>query len=139
MNNKRFLEVIKESMSGLLPVHTIENIAPKVCEKIEAEGVIMPPCKVGDTVYIINEQSFGELKIVKGKIIGFEKGKEWPFIFIETEDIKTRAVLYSITSIGGVVFLSQEKAEDTLEKMLKYQRMKAEEAEQALRKEDEGK
>lgn len=39
-NKEKLIEAIKNSMSGLLPVLTVNNIAPKIASRLEAEGVI---------------------------------------------------------------------------------------------------
>lgn len=77
-----------------------------------ANGVIVPPCKVGDKVYVVDVCA---KEVIERKIMEIRQ-TEWGMIYIHTCGFG-----YPVTSIGKTVFLSREDAE------------------KALRKEDEGK
>ena len=86
-------------------------------DRLLANGVIVPPCKVGDTVYIVDGTTDG---IVEGNITNFEYNiyttpQEWitvvgnyPFVGELRE--KNRIDLL----IGKTVFLTKEDAEKAL-------------------------
>lgn len=79
----------------------IESIA----DYLLANGVIVPPCKVGDTVYIISDYTN---EILDRLIIGIIIKKDgYDFIF-DTQSS------WSDTDIGKTVFLTHEEAEKAL-------------------------
>lgn len=47
--NENLLNIIKEAMSGLLPVHKIKNIAPKIAERLEAKGIKLQEIGIYDS------------------------------------------------------------------------------------------
>ena len=94
--------------------HYTENLA----DYLLANGVIVPPCKVGDTVY----------EIGIGKLSGQKTIKQSKVTAIKISDKLTITLDYTTnfydTDIGRWLFVGKNAKE---------------EAEQALRKEDEGK
>lgn len=79
-----------------------------------ANGVIVPPCKVGGKVYIISRNKVKECEVV---FIGLSAAENWShFNFIETYAngtfYKTHSVHFS--EIGKTVFLTREEAEQSL-------------------------
>lgn len=95
-----------------------------IAEYLLANGVILPPCKVGDAVYIVDRTSDS---VVNGIITHFEYNlyttpKEW--ITVVSNELwygKTKIRNRIDLLIGETVFFTREDAE------------------RALRKEDEGK
>lgn len=87
----------------------LPNKEKTIADHLLANGVIVPPCNVGDTVWEVNTDSpFDEdLRVMESKV---ER-----FMMFTSVDI------HSLDCIGKTVFLTRE------------------EAERALRKEDEGK
>ena len=89
-----------------------------IADHLLAAGVIVPPCKVGDLVYVVDGKTDG---IVEGQITNLEYNfytapREWitvkgryPF-FGELEE-KNRIDLL----LGKTVFLTREEAEKALE------------------------
>ena len=88
-----------------------------IADYLLANGVIVPPCKVGDTVYIVDDTTDG---IVVGRITHLEQNiyttpREWVTIegnyplFGELE-LKNRIDLL----FGKTVFLTREEAEAAL-------------------------
>ena len=76
-----------------------------VADYLLANGVIVPPCKIGDTVYIISDYTN---EILDRLIIGIIIKKDgYGFVF-ETQSS------WSDTDIGKTVFLTQEEAEKAL-------------------------
>ena len=74
--------------------------------KAEKEGkLIMPPCKVGDTVYVVDVCA---KEVIERKIMEIRQ-TEWGMIYIHSCGFG-----YPVTSIGKTVFLSREEAEKAL-------------------------
>ena len=104
-----------------------------LAEYLLANGVIVPPCKVGDTVYYINRSYHIELKkdtIYEAKVVRIVTTSlgtslviqirgEWGCIqqsnidCIETPDVK---------DFYRTVFLTKEEAEEKLRELKKYDR-----------------
>lgn len=78
--------------------HYIENLA----DYLLSNGVIVPPCNVGDKVWEINtENPFEEdLRVIETKVEGFFVG--------------TSIDIHSMDSFGKTVFLTKEEAEKAL-------------------------
>lgn len=75
-------------------------------------GVVVPPCKVGDTLYhigtCITAEDFGKNYIDFGKVNKIEISKYGECIFLDT------GCLCSLDAIDETVFLSREEAERAL-------------------------
>ena len=112
------------------PEKDIENIRNKIEYYSEVCGilrlyengnVIFPPCNVGDKVWLIKSLNWQQTEwgIKEGKIsmIQQKADKSWKFRVTENHSVQD----YTVDKIGKTVFLTKE------------------EAEKALRKEDEGK
>lgn len=76
-----------------------------IADYILANGVIVPPCKVGDIVYETDGVRIYELEIFD---ISLRKNKP----YYETESID-----FDDDAIGKSIFLTREKAEAKLEEM----------------------
>lgn len=131
---KRLVELIKATPHGtktlgdVLDSLYIENVMVK---HLIANGVIVPPCKVGDTVYYINGRyekqgrkkvhiEFVDIGIVDNMVIG-DKGVPQIDVCTDENEWTMWTMFDSEDDFGKTVFLTKE------------------EAEQALRKEDKGK
>lgn len=112
------LKLIKEAEEQFAGTgKALLDIEDYVAEYLAANGVIVPPCKVGDKVYKIMT-SFGYVR--ECKVVGFHLGK-----FPTLRGIKRKEyfVCYSdhylyhipFDDIGKTVFLSREDAEKALE------------------------
>ena len=82
-----------------------------IADYLLAEGVIVPPCKVGDIVYTINE---GILKKWKVRFIGYNSQGEFK-MHITTEKFTEMLEVWDY-AIGKTVFLTREEAEKALER-----------------------
>ena len=82
-----------------------------------ANGVICPPCKVGDKVYYINEicdENADEyLDISVGEVVSFSMQKEGLWMYCRYEDGLTYWHLV-VDDFGKTVFLTREEAEKAL-------------------------
>jgi hypothetical protein len=83
--------------------HYTDNLADYLIEN----GVIVPPCKVGDKVYIVAEVT---KKIIECTVIGVWICKG------NCSIITDHGVIYSL-SLEGTVFLTREEAEQELGKL----------------------
>lgn len=52
---ERFINTIKKSLSGLLPLHMAGGVAERVAKALIQDGAVFPPYKPGDVVYVIYE------------------------------------------------------------------------------------
>lgn len=75
-----------------------------------ANGVIVPPCKVGDTVYIVDETSNEETGIDKAKVTEICYNGVFVYFDIDKDTYK-----YSAGQIGKTVFPTKEEALKALE------------------------
>ena len=93
------------------------DFAEFFADRLIAEGVIVPPCKVGDTVYYINGAYYNSAKQTVRPIEVTEiswkcdrSGKNLGFALI------ANGTRYKFSSIGKTVFLTREEAEKALTK-----------------------
>lgn len=87
----------------------------KLADYLLANGVIVPPCKVGDTVYLPRKNDWGD--ILSYEVIEVGIDRDGLFFVIDDED--QEHIL--IDEIGEEVFLTREEAEKALEEMKKYE------------------
>lgn len=123
MNDRdRLIELIQKAHDGCVKISS-----QKLADYLLSNGVIVPPCKVGDTVYYINRSYHIELKkdtIYEAKVVRIVTTSlgtslviqirgEWGCIqqsnidCIETPDVK---------DFDRTVFLTKEEAEAKLKK-----------------------
>lgn len=99
----RLIEIIDDSLCGWLKSGEAESrIEEYVADYLLANGIIVIPCKVGDTVYQVNltyDDTIEELEILN---ISLHKNK--PYYETETVD-------FDADAIGAVIFLTREEAE----------------------------
>ena len=88
-----------------------------IADYLLANGVILPPCKVGDTVYVIYPDpryNWGnkELKILELKVHAFRYFNNKMTVEIRGDG---NYITWDITCFGVSVFLTPEEAEKALE------------------------
>ena len=90
---------------------TVVNIA----DHLLANGVIVPPCKVGDTVYVLPTGDNGLEEITEMRALGFAIGT--PYNVANCFRVRGTSALYqpSFEQFGKSVFLTREEAESALE------------------------
>ena len=100
----RLTEMIQNAVGGCA-----RNWAQVIADHLLANGVIVPPCKVGQTVYSIVE---GINLVLVGEVYEYVVGREH-FVFRSTR--KGYFTLdFTEIDIGKTVFLSREEAEKSL-------------------------
>ena len=107
----RFIELIKASIYGNIdegfngPELNCENVA----DYLLANGVIVPPCKVGDMVYIIGIFTG---QFITRQVVAINYGESGLFLLLDS---------YTVVSVeeqlGKTVFLTKEEAEEKLKEM----------------------
>lgn len=110
---ERFINTIKKSLGGLLPLHMAGGIAERIAEALIQDGAVFPPCKVGETVYWYNEKANKICQSVIEDIqIFFSKDKEnnKPTIFVYNYPDNM-----GIKELGDGAYLSKEEAQKALE------------------------
>ena len=85
-------------------------LTEKETDYLLANGVIVPPCKVGDIVYTIFEGDIEALKITYAKT---EESAEFIYRYYDAKN-KFLDMPFSDRSIGKTVFLTKEEAEKHL-------------------------
>lgn len=78
--------------------------AEKIADRLLAEGVIVPPCKVGDRIYYIDSTNFIDCEVVKQ--VSINHHGEW-LVLLDHSCI-------GFDEIGKTVFLTREEAEAKL-------------------------
>lgn len=83
----------------------------EIAERLIDEGVIVPPCKVGDTVWMVRN-----LQIERWKVVSIEKTASNMKLGIKfiARGIRSAPILINTSYIGEIVFLSREEAEAAL-------------------------
>ena len=113
----RLIELIRRGMNE----HevTIENyVIPTsdyLADYLLANGVIVPPCKVGQTLYLISGGLYWETEVIR-VVIRQGKGVDPCIVFVRYKDGNIKAILDILNSIGKTVFLTKEEAEQALRK-----------------------
>lgn len=87
----------------------------KVVDQLLANGVIAPPCKVGQTVYIIDDPDFEDPYVLDVKVsaVGRDEGGIWIAMDLPL-GFKKFDELIGVDAIGQTVFLTEEDAEKAL-------------------------
>ena len=106
---ERLIELIQDSVRGCA-----RNWAEIIADYLLANGVIVPPCKVGDTVYEMQptRKRTQEYEVTTAKY----NGHYWWFTWV----VKDRNGIYGNVEgfsnylLGKTVFLTKEDAENAL-------------------------
>ena len=108
-NRDRLIELIR----------TVDNMRlmrkgfGECADHLLANGVIVPPCKVGDIVYTIFEGDIEALKVTYTKT---EESAEFVYRYYDARN-KFLNMPFSDRSIGKTVFLTKEEAEEKLKEL----------------------
>lgn len=107
---ERLAEMIKSAMYQ--GVYTPEKIA----ERLIDEGIIVPPCKAGDTVWMVRN-----LQIERWKVVSIVKAASYVKLGIKfiARGVRSAPILINASCIGEIVFISREEAEAALEERRK--------------------
>lgn len=101
-------EIVKSSLHGRLDIALIDKITPHIVKGLEKTGAIVPPCKVGQILYIIEAGVINEAKVKEYKYCSnSNNGVHWHIIFEEL-------FAMSEAHIGKDVFYTREEAQAKL-------------------------
>lgn len=91
----------------------------KLADYLFANGVIVPPCKVGDTVWLIENVFNGEkvTQVIAHRMIDGIRGNQLNPIWLVSKD--PYELRFHPTDFGKTVFLTREEAEQALRAWLK--------------------
>ena len=124
---ERLIELLREPIPVIKGYATVGETrmsivdAEKIADHLFANGVIVPPCKVGDTVYSFCDV-FGAILpyVVQNFSIGFMgKDRQNYWVWEATSHATETAELldeidFDLDNIGKTVFLTREEAEKAL-------------------------
>lgn len=82
-----------------------------VADHLLANGVIVPPCKVGDAVYYIFESEIRKLTVIS---LSYMFSKTFKHFIFHTQNYRGAVLSYEFKDIGKTVFLTKEEAENAL-------------------------
>ena len=119
LNTARVTEVLYTSDGEPLESYKVravhEEIVEHLADHLLANGVIVLPCKVGDTVYYINgayynskRQTVRPIKVTEISWKCDRGGRDLDFALI------ANGTRYKFSSIGKTIFLTKEEAERAL-------------------------
>ena len=107
-DRERLIEILKK------PIYILDGVDPNeaVADYLLDNGVIVPPCKVGDTVYVISRYYTGTWEIYSCTVECITKYKSNSFInAVFSRDINFGL---NIVEFGKTVFLTPEETEKAL-------------------------
>ena len=112
----RLIEILNESFAEQYRKQGVLLTAPHTAEHLLANGVIVPPCKVGDTVYYLTtedtEKELNVTDIFCGTVQGL--GFDGTNIWISAKYTNGLFYYHKSTDFGKTVFLTKEEAEKAL-------------------------
>ena len=114
---EKLIELIINSVSGCA-----RNWAETIADYLLANGIIVPPCKVGDTVYRVTKLCNGKSFVSEGIVFEisstYEAGtsKTRFFFWANGDEYTSRhySLWCELTDFGKTVFLTREEAEKAL-------------------------
>lgn len=114
-NKARILTLIREAEEQFAGCgKEFTDIEGYVAEYLTANGVIAPPCKVGDAVYKITRNKVKECEVVFVGLSADEKCSYFDFVENYEDGTFYRSYSMGFDVIGRTVFFSREEAEAAL-------------------------
>lgn len=108
----RLIEILQDTLHEWECDVSIKTLT-EIAEHLLANGVIVPPCKVGDTLYeITSRNTISEYEVTAIRIELFNVFIDWKL----TQGFVDRYISdMPVGEIGKTVFLTREEAEKALE------------------------
>ena len=103
----RMKEIVKDSL--MRHIDKSCSLAENITNDLLANGVIVPPCKVGDTVY-----TYGAKRVKEWKITFCGKNSRGEHKMIAADDDFKNLLEFWDCDIGKTVFLTKDEAEQAL-------------------------
>ena len=113
-DREKLIEILKASLYGNIdegfdgPELNCENVA----DYLLANGVIVPPCKVGDKVY-----TYGARRVKEWKITFCGKNSRGEYYFRAADDGFKNLLEFWHYEIKQSIFLTKEEAEEKLKEL----------------------
>lgn len=116
----RLIELVKSSSQY---ISDDDYLVEKIADHLIANGVIVPPCKIGDVVYIrnkpwhIEQDGISSCQITNLTITQNKKGvwtKKYRAMYLLNGKTIDSQINFSFDDIGKTVFLTREEAEQKL-------------------------
>lgn len=109
MNEReRLIEILSKTIYPKEGVDPAEVVADYLLDN----GVIVPPCKVGDTVWVINSYANSRLEIINRMVEPIEV--ESVAISKDGIEIETVEAIYFPEHFGELIFFTKKEAEKAL-------------------------
>ncbi len=118
----RLIEIIdnfneNESAIGLVFYFTEEE-SELFADYLLANGVIVPPCKVGDKTYLLLEKTSGGYDIVESQCVYISENKYSRAYSMDIDCAEVGNTLeFYLNDFGKWVFLTKEEAEEKLKEL----------------------
>ena len=111
-------EKITEILKAYTKKHNISAsvvILEEYAEELLANGVIVPPCQIGQKIWYVCEHYDGSIEIKEGKISMLQQkaDKSWKFRI----SINSSVWDFKVDDIGVIYFLTKEDAEEKLKEL----------------------
>lgn len=106
----KLIDLLESAESAVYWDSTDKNFIEKIADYLLANGVIVPPCKVGDTVYAVGYREIYAGAVIEIKSFETEDGTEKTY---HAED-DGYPIGFTDEDFGKTVFLTREEAERAL-------------------------
>ena len=111
----RLIELIKQKQNGgwrfITGEYTTDVFNEHLADYLLANGVIVPPCKVGDTVYTVGVFTG---QIIPSNVVGIDYTANDVFLHLENSTFVS-----VVHQLGKTVFLTKEETEEKLKELNK--------------------
>ena len=91
----------------------------QIADHLIANGVIVPPCKIGQIVYVVSRYYAGDWEVYKCEIDELTIYKKTTFISCVANDVRFGKINFGLNTyeIGKTVFLTKDQAEQKLKEL----------------------
>ena len=112
---ERLICLIKNAEKAFPNDKPVLDIEEFVADHLLADGIIVPPCKVGDTVYVVYHEELSEAMVINLDYNYYTNPRLWLTVEVYSKifgtiELKNRIDLL----LGKTVFLTWEEAEAAL-------------------------
>lgn len=111
---EKLIELLPEAVGKCKGSQGSDNGWGEIADYLIANGVIVLPCKVGDTVYKVFDGKVWEMKAVAIPMLISSVGAN---LSVTCTNYRGAALTYELSDFGKTVFPTREEAERALEDM----------------------
>ena len=107
---EKLIELIANAHRFFLEDDDYESLDEYIADHLLANGVIVPPCKVGDKVYVIRQNKVKQCDVVFIGLSAEERCSHFNFVeyYADGSFHKSYSMVFDV--IGKTVFLTKEEA-----------------------------